>query len=74
MFIEVTCSDRVGRKVRVKCLPEDTIRDLKSVLALQTSMDVDRLLLKKGYITYKDHITLNDYEIHDQSMLELYYT
>lgn len=72
-MIEVVCNDRVGRKVRVKCLPDDTVGDLKGVLALQIGAKADHIVLKKGYITYKDHISLADYEIHDQSMIELYY-
>lgn len=73
-MIEVICNDRVGRKVRVKCLPEDTIGEFKQVLALQIGVKPERLVLKQGYMTYKDHISLDDYEVHDQSMLELYYS
>jgi len=73
-WIEVLCNDRVGRKVRVKCLPEDLVGDFKRVLAVQLGSAPDRIVLKKGYITYKDHISLADYEIHDQSMVELYYS
>ena len=33
----------------------------------------DLVVLKKWYTIYKDHITLQDYEIHDGMNLELYY-
>ena len=33
----------------------------------------DRLLYTRRYNIYKDHITLEDYEIHDGMGLELYY-
>lgn len=33
----------------------------------------DKLVLKKWYTVYKDHITLQDYEIHDGFNFELYY-
>ena len=31
------------------------------------------LLLRHRYTVYKDHITLEDYEVHDGMGLELYY-
>ena len=33
----------------------------------------EKIILKKGYQVYKDHITLDDYEIHDGFNFELYY-
>ena len=35
-MIEVILNDRVGRKIRVKCNPSDTIADLKKLVAAQT--------------------------------------
>jgi type VI protein secretion system component Hcp len=32
-MIEVICNDRMGKKVRVKCAPEDTVGDLKKLIA-----------------------------------------
>lgn len=34
-MIEVVCNDRLGKKIRVKCNPDDTIGDLKKLLAAQ---------------------------------------
>lgn len=34
-MIEVICNDRMGKKVRVKCNPDDTIGDLKKLIAAQ---------------------------------------
>ncbi|KAF9345779.1 Ubiquitin-like 5 [Mortierella sp. NVP85] len=73
-MIEVVCNDRLGKKVRVKCNPDDTIGDLKLLIAAQTGTTHERIVLKKWYTTYKDHITLEDYEIHDGMNLELYYS
>lgn len=73
-MIEVVCNDRLGKKVRVKCLPEDTVGELKKVLGLQIGTDDQKIVLKKGYIVFKDHISLDDYEIHDGTNLELYYS
>uniref|UniRef100_A0A8C3UK78 Ubiquitin-like protein 5 n=1 Tax=Catharus ustulatus TaxID=91951 RepID=A0A8C3UK78_CATUS len=78
-MIEVVCNDRLGKKVRVKCKypnfggPEDSIRDLKKLIAAQTGTRWDKIVLKKWYTIFKDHVTLGDYEIHDGMNLELYY-
>ncbi|KAF1562790.1 UNVERIFIED_CONTAM: Ubiquitin-like protein 5, partial [Eudyptes robustus] len=71
--IEITVNDRLGKKVRIKCNPNDTIGDLKKLIAAQTGTKADKIMLKKWYNTYKDHITLQDYEIHDGFNFELYY-
>ena len=39
----------------------------------QTGTKWDKIVLKKWYTIFKDHITLQDYEIHDGMNLELYY-
>jgi len=71
-LIEVIANDRLGRKVRVKCSPDDTVGDLKKLIAAQTGTDWRKITLKKWYTTFKDHITLSDYEIHDGMSLELH--
>lgn len=71
-LIEVIANDRLGRKVRVKCSPDDTVGDLKKLIAAQTGTDASKIQLKKWYNIYKDHITLADYEIHDGMSLEMY--
>ena len=71
-MIEVICNDRLGKKIRVKCNPDDTVGDLKKLLAAQTGTRPEKLRIQKWYTVYKDHITLEDYEIHDGMGLELY--
>ena len=39
-MIEVILNDRLGRKIRVKCNPTDTIGDLKNLVAAQTGMTI----------------------------------
>lgn len=73
-MIEVNANDRLGKKIRVKCLEEDTIGDLKKMISLQIGTTPDKLVLKKGSQVYKDHITLDDYEVHDGFNFELYYS
>ena len=94
-MIEITCNDRLGKKVRVKCRPDDTIGasfhfvtlyiyiyiyiyshsltlthtlllgagDVKKLVAAQVGTRPDKIVLKKWYNVFKDHITLADYEI-----------
>lgn len=72
-MMEVICNDRLGQKVRVKCLPSDTIGDLKRLVAAHTGTRAERIRLQKANVVFKDHITLGDYEIHDGMGLEMYY-
>ena len=72
-MIEVILNDRVGKKIRVKCNPDDTIGDLKKLVAAQCGVRAEKISIKKWYNIYKDHITLEDYEIKDGMGLELYY-
>uniref|UniRef100_A0A0D9YV97 Ubiquitin-like domain-containing protein n=1 Tax=Oryza glumipatula TaxID=40148 RepID=A0A0D9YV97_9ORYZ len=72
-MIEVVLNDRLGKKVRVKCNEDDTIGDLKKLVAAQTGTRAEKIRIQKWYNIYKDHITLADYEIHDGMGLELYY-
>ncbi|KAF9511618.1 hypothetical protein BS47DRAFT_1372961 [Hydnum rufescens UP504] len=67
-LIEVIANDRLGRKVQ----PDDTVGDLKKLIAAQTGTDASKIQLKKWYTIFKDHITLSDYEIHDGQSLEMY--
>ncbi|WVQ82093.1 ubiquitin-like protein 5 [Cryptococcus sp. DSM 104549] len=71
-LIEVIANDRMGRKVRVKCLPTDTVGDLKRLIAAQTGTSAQKIQLKKWYTNFKDHIALQDYEINDGMSLEMY--
>jgi ubiquitin-like protein 5 len=72
-MIEVILNDRVGKKVRVKCNPDDTIEDLKKLVAAQIGTRPEKIRIQKWNTIYKDHITLADYEINDGMGLEMYY-
>lgn len=72
-MIAITVNDRLGKKVRLLCNEDDTIGDIKKVLAIKTGTKADRIVLKKWYRVFNDQITLADYEIGDGSNLELYY-
>ena len=72
-MIEVVLNDRLGKKVRVKCNPDDTVGDLKKLVAAQIGTKPEKIRIQKAHTVYKDHITLSDYEINDGMGLELYY-
>ena len=72
-MIGITVNDRLGKKVRVICNEDDTIGDLKKVIAYKTGTKAEKITLKRWYSVFKDHITLEDYEIQDGTNLELYY-
>lgn len=42
-MIEVICNDRVGKKVRVKCNEDDTIGDLKKLIAAQVGTRPEKI-------------------------------
>ncbi|KDD76987.1 hypothetical protein H632_c47p2 [Helicosporidium sp. ATCC 50920] len=72
-MIEVVLNDRLGKKIRVKCNEDDTVGDLKLLVAAQTGTRPEKIRIQKWHNVFKDHITLADYEIHDGMSLELYY-
>ena len=72
-MIEVICNDRLGKKIRVKCNEDDTIGDLKKMIAAQCGTRPEKISIQKWYTIYKDHMTLEDYETHNGMGLELYY-
>ncbi|KJE93550.1 hypothetical protein CAOG_04320 [Capsaspora owczarzaki ATCC 30864] len=72
--MEVLVNDRTGRKARIKCNSDDTIGDLKKLIAAQIGTQADRIVLKKWNSILKNQIMLQDYEISDGQSLELYYS
>lgn len=72
-MIEVIVNDRLGKKVRIKANPTDTVGEFKKLVAAQTGTRFEKIVLKKWYTIFKDNVTLADYEIHDGAALELYY-
>eukprot|EP00392_Amoebophrya_sp_AT5.2_P003410 g3415.t1 len=69
-MIEVILNDRVGKKIRVKCNPDDTVGDLKKLVAAQCGVRAEKIRIQQWYKIFKDHITLLDYEIKDGMGLE----
>ncbi len=50
-MIEVVCNDRLGKKIRVKCNSDDTIGDLKKLIAAQTGTRPEKIRLQKWFVT-----------------------
>lgn len=73
VLIEVVVNDRMGRKQRIKCSPKDTVFDLKKLTAAQIGTRPEKIRLQKSSVIYKDHLSLEDYEIKDGMGLEMYY-
>ena len=46
-MIEVVLNDRLGKKIRVKCNEDDTIGDLKKLVAAQTGTKPDKIRIQK---------------------------
>lgn len=72
-MIEITLNDRLGKKVRVKACSNDTVGQLKKMVAAQTGTKAEKIRIQKWYTIYKDNISLADYEVRDGMNLELYY-
>lgn len=60
-------------EILLLCSASDTIGELKMILACQIGTRPEKIRLQKWNIIYKDHITLDDYEVKDGSGIELYY-
>ena len=54
-MIEVVCNDRLGKKIRVKCNPDDTIGDLKKLIAAQTGTRPEKIRLQKWCVCSSPH-------------------
>ena len=72
-MIEIVVNDRTGRKERVKCNPDDTIETVKSLISSKIGTRPERIRLQRASRVFADQLTLDDYEIHDGSQIDMYY-
>ncbi|KNC53364.1 ubiquitin family protein [Thecamonas trahens ATCC 50062] len=70
---DVFVNDRLGTKLAVLMNDDDTVGELKLMIASQTGLQPERIRLQKADRVYKDHITLGDYEIPDGFNFEMFY-
>ena len=73
VVIEVVVNDRMGRKNRIKCNPDQLVLDFKRLIAAQIGTRAEKIRLQKASIIFKDHLSLSDYEIKDGMGLQMYY-
>lgn len=71
--IEIIVSDRIGKKNRIKCSKNDTILTLRKIVSMHIGVNYEKIKLQLGYRVLNDNITIDDYEIKNGSMIELYY-
>jgi ubiquitin-like protein 5 len=65
VLIEVIVNDRMGKKQSIKCRPTDLMGDFKKLISAQIGTRPEKIRLQKANIIFKDHLTLEDYEIKD---------
>ena len=70
-IIEITCNDRLGKKIRVKCHENALIIDVKKLAAAQLGTRPGKIRFQKWHSILKDHIRLSDYEIREGANIEL---
>lgn len=44
-MIEIVVNDRLGKKEKIKCMPTDTIGDIKKLIAAKTGTRSDKIRL-----------------------------
>ena len=57
----------------MKCFKSDTIGILKKLIAAHSGTRPEKIKLQKSHQVFKDHITIDDYEIKDGMQIEMYY-
>ena len=72
-IIEITCNDRLGKKIRIKCHENALIIDVKKLAAAQLGTRPEKIRFQKWHSIMKDHIRLSDYEVREGANIELYY-
>lgn len=71
-MIIVHVNDRLGTKAAIPCLPSDTIRQFKIIVAARIGREPHEILLKRqGQRPFKDMLTLADYEVSNGVQLDL---
>ncbi|CAH0049158.1 unnamed protein product [Clonostachys solani] len=71
-MIVVNINDRLGTKSAIPCLPSDTIRELKIMVAARIGREPGQIMLKRqGERPFKDQLSLEDYGISNGVQLDL---
>lgn len=71
-MILVTVNDRLGTKKQIPCLPTDTVKDFKAIVASMIGRRPHEILLKRqSERPFKDFLTLQDYGVSHGASLDL---
>ena len=71
--IQITVNDRIGKKEKIKCNEDDTIRNLKVLIAFKFGTHPDKMKLYLGNRVFPDKVTLADLEIHQGTEVNVAY-
>ena len=72
-LIEIILNDRFGKKIKIKVHEDDTIKDVKILVASKTGTKADKIRIQRGNQIYQDNISLDTYEIVNGMSLDIYY-
>ncbi|XXG89610.1 hypothetical protein AAC387_Pa12g1571 [Persea americana] len=73
-MIEVVLNDRLGKKVRVKCNDDDTIGDLKKLVAAQTGTRADKIRIQKWCFWGWNHLrACMNFTFHNNAIVDINY-
>jgi len=71
-LIHVSVNDRLGTRYEILCSSSTTIGDFKKLVAVCSGTKADAILSKRqDHRLLKDSITLGEYEIGEESSLDL---
>lgn len=58
-MIELVLNDRLGKKIRVKCNEDDTVGDLKKLVAAQVGTRPEKIRIRTSFLFYINYF-VND--------------
>ena len=72
-MIEIIVNDQIGHKERIKVNEDDTIGDVKILVAFKIGTRPERIRLHIANKVLVDSVTLSDYEIHQGTEINMAY-
>lgn len=70
---EIWVNDHHSHKERIKVNPDDTIGDLKKLIAFKIGTRPEKIRLHFANKILSDNVTLDDYEIHEGMQITMSY-
>ncbi|KAG9683305.1 hypothetical protein KCU95_g10954, partial [Aureobasidium melanogenum] len=71
-MIIVNVNDRLGTKAAIPCLGSDPVKAFKAMVAARIGRQPHEIMLKRqGERPFKDHLTLDDYDVSNGVQLDL---